>query len=778
MNYSIKLIITILFIALAGNLFSQEQEIETTLNDVFAKKTERYFKFNIDSKKEIQSLTKIISIDNVVKNEVFAYANKNEFRKFLKLNIDYTLLISPGDLIKNPRMLSLQEFLNSEGINDWDYYPTYEAYEAMMFQFEDDYPDICKIVNIGILPSGRNLLIARITDSLLVNENEPEFLYTATMHGDETVGYILMLRLIDYYLSNYGIDTRLTNMINNNEIWINPLANPDGTYAGGNSSVYGATRNNANGVDLNRNYPDPEDGPHPDGNPWQPETLAFMDFAEDHSFVTSCNIHSGAEVCNYPWDTWYPRHADDDWWQYVCREYADTAQAYSPYGYMTDLNNGITNGYDWYTINGGRQDYMSYFHQCREFTLELSHVKLLPASQLNAHWEYNYRSLINYIEQVQYGIKGIITDSITEEPIEVEVFIDGHDIDSSMVFSSLPVGNYHRPIYAGSHDVTYSAPGYYSKTLTNVITFNRGSTLKNIQLAPGILIPDFTADQTNISTGSTVNFTDLSYGNPTGWEWTFEGGTPATSNEQNPSGILYPETGDFDVTLTIFTDTDTSTITKSDYISVFLEYTMGNTSVTTCQGIFTDSGGQNGNYSDNEDYTMVFYSDNTDSMIKIEFTLFNIEYEDDCNYDWLKIYNGESTSSQLIGKYCGNNSPGTVIASNNEAALTFEFHSDQNINEVGWIANISCDSSVGIIEIHNNDILKVFPNPVTSENIFVQSHETIQSVVIFNSSGQAIFEKKFNNKLLNIELPNCKPGIYLINVKTDRRILTRKLQVY
>ena len=205
---------------------------------------------------------------------------------------------------------------------------------------------------------------------------------------------------------------------------------------------------------------------------------------------------------------------------------------------------------------------------------------------------------------------------------------------------------------------------------------------------------------------------------------------------------------------------------------------MGNTSVTTCQGIFTDSGGQDGNYSDNEDYTMVFYPGSTDSLIKIEFTLFDIEYEDDCNYDWLKIYDGESTSSQLIGKYCGSNSPGTVIASNNEGALTFEFHSDQDINKAGWVANISCDSSVGIIETYNNDILKVFPNPVTSGNIFVQSPETIQSIVIFNSSGQAIFEKKFNNKLLNIELPGCKPGIYLMNIKTDKQTFNRKLQVY
>ena len=78
-----------------------------------------------------------------------------------------------------------------------------------------------------------------------------------------------------------------------------------------------------------------------------------MNFAESHHFVSSVNTHGGTEVCNYPWDTWATLHADDQWWQYVCHEYADTAQAYSTGGYMTGYDDGITNGYAWYEVNGG-----------------------------------------------------------------------------------------------------------------------------------------------------------------------------------------------------------------------------------------------------------------------------------------------------------------------------------------------------------------------------------------------------------------------------------------
>ncbi|MCK4361540.1 MAG: hypothetical protein KAV70_07320, partial [Bacteroidales bacterium] len=315
MNYIRKILLIISGCFLFSTVYTQNNVNDRQLIDkIFDKKIETYFKFEISSTKQIHELTKIISIDNVKNKIVYAYANKKGFEKFLSLNIDYTILTSPGELIKNPKML---DKVNIREITDWDFYPNYEAYESMMYQFETDYPNICKIVNIDTLPSGRKLLIAKITDNILAHENEPEFLYTSTMHGDETAGYVLMLRLIDYLLSNYGSNDRITDMVDNIEIWINPLANPDGTYAGGNNTVYGATRTNANGVDLNRNYPDPEDGPHPDGNPWQPETIAFMDLAEDHDFVLSCNIHSGIEVCNYPWDTWYPRHADDDWWIFV-----------------------------------------------------------------------------------------------------------------------------------------------------------------------------------------------------------------------------------------------------------------------------------------------------------------------------------------------------------------------------------------------------------------------------------------------------------------------------
>jgi len=552
-----RLLTFIIGLLLTLNSFAQHKLKE---DDVFAKFGEVYFTFQITDVQQINALTKIISIDNVKGNTVWAYANVKEFKAFKKTGLSYTLLQHPSELVH----IDVSD--SPEQVLEWNYYPTYEAYESIMYQFAADHPDICKVITICSLFSGRKILAVKISDNINVDEDEPKFLYTSSMHGDETTGYPNMLHLIDYLLSNYGSNQRVTNIVNNIEIYINPLANPDGTYHGGNSSVNGAIRYNGNSVDLNRNYPDPQDGQHPDGESWQPETVGFMNFASAHHISMSANFHGGYEVVNYPWDTWPRLHADDNWWQYVSREYADTVHANSTGGYMTAENNGITNGYAWYEANGGRQDYMTYFQHGRECTIELSDTKLVPASQLLTYWTYNYRSFLNYMEQSLYGIRGVVTDSVTGQPLQTKVMIIGHDIDSSQVYANLPIGDYHRLIKAGIYSLTFSSPGYHTKTIKNISVSDKNTTWLNVQLYDGSVIPDFTSDLTSLTAGGTVHFEDQSYSSPTNWLWTFEGGTPSNSTDENPA-VVYNSAGTFSVSLTASNSNSSNTITKDAYIT-------------------------------------------------------------------------------------------------------------------------------------------------------------------------------------------------------------------
>ena len=442
------------------------------IDELFTKRGEIYFSFKYKNKRELNTISNVVSIDHKTNAELaYAYANKKEFLEFLKFEIDYTII--PHKALS----------FTNKNKNNWDYYPSYQQYVDMMNLFSDSFPNICKLHNLGTLSSGRKILIIQISDNVGQKEDEPSFLYTSSMHGDELAGYVLSLRLIDYILNEYGNNQRITNLVNEIDIWINPLANPDGAYFGGNQNVNYATRYNANWIDLNRNYPDPENGPHPDGNLYQEETNIFIGLADSVNFSLSANIHGGVEVCNYPWDTWSNLTADDNWWQHVSSEYADSCQINSGNGYFTYLNNGITNGNDWYEVNGGRQDYMNYFKHCREFTLELSDEKIPNPIILPDLWTANYPSLLNYMNQSLYGLRGIVTDSLTGKPIKAKIEILGHDTDSSHVYSNLPIGNYHRYLIQANYDVTISKNGYYTKTINTTI-LNNMATVENIELVP------------------------------------------------------------------------------------------------------------------------------------------------------------------------------------------------------------------------------------------------------------------------------------------------------
>lgn len=80
-------------------------------------------------------------------------------------------------------------------------------------------------------------------------------------------------------------------------------------------------------------------------------------------------------------------------------------------------------------------------------------------------------------------------------------------------------------------------------------------------------IAEFMADEVLIPTGETVDFSDLSAGVPATWEWSFEGGIPDNSVQQNPSGIQFNSDGSFDVQLIVTNDLGADTILKEGYIT-------------------------------------------------------------------------------------------------------------------------------------------------------------------------------------------------------------------
>lgn len=361
---------------------------------------------------------------------------------------------------------------------EWNTYPTWQQYDSIVHYYADNYPHLCRLETIGTSTRGRSVYALEIHDNQGGGwEDKPGVFYTSTIHGDEPGGFVLMLRLADHLLRNYDTDERIRNLVDNLRIWINPLANPDGTYNSG-DTIRSPVRFNANGYDLNRNFPDP-DVVNPPG---QKETIDMIRFLSENRFVLSANFHSGAEVVNYPWDRWQRLHADNAWFHAVSRAYADTVHKYSEPGYMTSFDNGITNGYQWYRINGGRQDYVTWELQGREVTIEIDKEFITPAGRLEDLWEFNRESLLGFIENAIYGIHGRVTDFMSGMPVPASVMISSHDKDNSHVYSDTLTGRFVRFLGPGTWDLTVSADGYRDTVVTLFIADIRQKSDLMIQM--------------------------------------------------------------------------------------------------------------------------------------------------------------------------------------------------------------------------------------------------------------------------------------------------------
>ncbi|MGD0340915.1 MAG: M14 family zinc carboxypeptidase [Bacteroidales bacterium] len=472
------IIILLLLPLLCFEVFSQNQQNDQLLRETVGRYRQALVKIPYPGKLALNDLSSKLSIGSVKDKYAEIFISPLTIEWFLAQKLNY-------EILDNNEAKGVLTATSVNEAMEWTSYPTYTQYDSIMHAFAVTYPSLCMLDTIGQTNDGKYVLALKISGNVATDEGKPETFFTSTIHGNETGGFVLMMRLADYLLRNYNTDNRVKNLVDNLAIWINPLANPDGTYGSGNT-ISSPVRYNAKGYDLNRNFPDPD----VTGTIQQKETGDMIKFMRSHHFVISANFHSGDEVVNYPWDRWSRLHADNDWFFLISREYADTAHSYSPSGYMDELENGVTDGWDWYQINGGRQDFMTYDLQGREVTIELDYYYVTPTTRLDALWQYNWRSFLGYLENALYGIHGKVTDDSNGKPVRAMIYINGHDKDSSQVFSDSLNGNFTRLIAPGVWTLEISAKGYYSTTVSNVSVVKGVPVNLDIKLVPIVNIID------------------------------------------------------------------------------------------------------------------------------------------------------------------------------------------------------------------------------------------------------------------------------------------------
>ncbi|KAL0266576.1 UNVERIFIED_CONTAM: hypothetical protein PYX00_009080 [Menopon gallinae] len=365
--------------------------------------------------------------------------------------------------------------------------PRYHHYEDLtnrLHEVSEKYPELVSLHSLGKSVKDRHIWAVEISENVKYRKfGEPMVKYVANMHGDEAVSREMVIYLMDYLLDNYGKDPRITTLINNTDIFLVPSMNPDGFENSQEGSCESLPeyvgRNNENGVDLNRDFPDQfdKDVEHQSERVREPETRALMKWIVENPFVLSGNLHGGDVVASYPFDNSPRENAtgkslcpDDAVFKFLAHQYSSLNPSMPNGDSCPELkaNKGVTNEANWYQLSGGMQDFNYMRSNCFEITFELSCCKYPNASQLVRYWNLNRESLINFISLAHMGVKGVVKDD-KNQPIEgAKIVVDG--IDHDIVTSSR--GEYWRLLVPGNYQIRAKAHGYQSSPLTGVVVGN------------------------------------------------------------------------------------------------------------------------------------------------------------------------------------------------------------------------------------------------------------------------------------------------------------------
>lgn len=261
-------------------------------------------------------------------------------------------------------------------------------------------------------------------------------------------------------------------------------------------------------------------------------------------------------------------------------------------------------------------------------------------------------------------------------------------------------------------------------------------------------VADFSANNVSISAGSAINFTDMTTNNPTTWSWTFSGGSPSSSTQQNPQNILYSNPGCFDVSLIANNSSGSDTITKPCYINV----TSGGSAPVadfTATAIYVSPG---------------------DSV-----SFFDLSQNNPSQWQWIFTNGNPSVSTVQNPQNIKYNSPGcfdvTLIATNGNGSNTKAKTCYINVNP----ADVNESAVTG-------QELQIYPNP--NEGTFqVLSQFSIKKIEVINVLGEIVYREIFSPELLpatvTIDMKTDIPeGLYLLNITGDRgQVVVKKIGI-
>ena len=272
------------------------------------------------------------------------------------------------------------------------------------------------------------------------------------------------------------------------------------------------------------------------------------------------------------------------------------------------------------------------------------------------------------------------------------------------------------------------------------------SYLNFFGMMPSTLVPNFQANVTEGCEGLEVEFTDASLG-ATSWMWSFPGGYPATSVEQNPT-VVYNATGDFDVSLEVSDGTNTTSMTKTAYINVM--------EIPGQAGPVM--GDQEVGVGEEEDYNCAAMDNCTlYNWVLTPSTAGTMTMNmNEVTIEWSEAYTGMATL-----EVCGGNDCGMGDYSEAFEVMVYDY--------------------TGIDEVNGNNI-EVYPNPSNGQfNITLSTaQETSYELTLVNALGVMVLNKSIEVNGMHSEsmdVSNLSEGVYYLYMRNNENSIIRKVVV-
>lgn len=179
--------------------------------------------------------------------------------------------------------------------------------------------------------------------------------------------------------------------------------------------------------------------------------------------------------------------------------------------------------------------------------------------------------------------------------------------------------------------------------------------------------------------------------------------------------------------------------------------------------LFTDTGGLDNTYGNNERLTRTFIPQEGGESIMVTFTQFELED----GYDILYVYNGADTNAPLLGAYTGTVLPGPFESTAENGSLTFVFESDRFVTTSGWSANVNCAALASVTQ-NTFSNFSYYPNP-TSNIVNITAAETITNISVYNVAGQLLLQKEANSTSVSTNIAAFAKGVYFFKVSNGNK---------